>query len=303
MANDSIEKMMQEIASLRRQVGGMFRQATVHEVKGDKMRMVIGKGKDGKEVLGPWLDTVNHRGGATERKFYKKGQNLTLMCPNGDLAQAIVTPFAPNKDFKPPKHANESGQDEETYEQENLRVRKTKKGYAIWLEDDEQEQEEQEGAEGSAGGGGDEKEGVPEKHKPKKPKPIAIINLAKDGGFTAKVGKDSDAMRVAVTKDGAKLKAGESYVSATKDSVSLKSKKVLIQADDKLSLKSDGEFIVNGKSVFVRSEAVPLVEPPWQIGGKDAEDASDSVQDDDNVTDESTSEEGSGGESGGEAGV
>ncbi|RZN24776.1 phage baseplate assembly protein V [Bradyrhizobium sp. Leo121] len=143
-ANDAIDKMMAEIASLRRIVGNMIRPATVHEVKGDKMRMVLGQDKNGQDVFGPWLDTINHRGGARERRFYKKGQNLTLFCPNGDMSQAIVAPFAPNKNFEHPDHANKSGQNEETYQQDTIRSKTKPDAQEFWIapestDDDEQQ--------------------------------------------------------------------------------------------------------------------------------------------------------------------
>jgi phage baseplate assembly protein gpV len=302
MPDDQYSRLTFKIAELERRLAATVRPATVDEVKGDKMRMIIGKGSDGQDVKGPWMDTTNHRGGARERRFFKKGQNLMLIAPNGDLSQAAIAAFAPNKKFKTPDHANKEGQDEETYQMDDLRVKKTKKGYAIWLQEAKQEQQQQGGEQG--GGGNESTTEKPEEHEPQKPKPKTIINMAKDGGFTAKIGKD---IRVAANKKGAKLKAGDHFVTVTKenglslkgkkvviegtDSVSIKSKKVTIQGET-FSAKASGDLVLDGV-VFVKGNGPPLVDPPWEIGskaGQDAEAASDGVDDDNKVIDDEADE-------------
>src|SRR4051812_19565560 len=114
--SEDYQRLVHELSELKRQMAGTFQVGTVHEVDGDKLRMVIGKDKDGKEVLSPWLNTSNHRGGATEQRFYKKGQTLGMVCPGGDVAQGMIAPYAPNKNFKRPEHADSSGQGEESYQ-------------------------------------------------------------------------------------------------------------------------------------------------------------------------------------------
>src|SRR3982751_1249105 len=130
------QRLLQEVSSLKQRIDNMVTDGPVHEVKGDKMRVVIGKDKDGKDVLSPWIHTSDHRGGSRERRFYKKGQNVRLFSPSGDIRQAVLMPGSPNKAYPAPTHANESGQDEETYHFDNLRVRKTGKGYRIWLDEE-----------------------------------------------------------------------------------------------------------------------------------------------------------------------
>lgn len=161
-----------------RTVGNMIRPGVVQEVKGDKLRMVLGKDNDGKDVLSPWLNTGNHRGGARERRFYKKGQNLMMFAPGGDPRQAVLLPFAPNKDFLAPDHANKSGQDEETYQMDDLRVKKTKEGYDIWLQPPRNKQ--------SSSG---DAQKLPEQKSDIDGQAIMKIRLNKDGGITARVGK------------------------------------------------------------------------------------------------------------------
>jgi hypothetical protein len=187
------QRLLHQIADYGRLIGNMMQFGTVEEVKKDRFRAKIGKGADGSDVLGPWIDTGDHRGGARERRFYKKGQNIAMFSPTGDPAQAVQFPFAPNEKFKPPDQANESGQDEETYQQGDLRVRKKGKGYEIWLE---QGDKSGEGGKSNNGGNGN---GVNEK-----------VFLQK-GSVTGRVGKN---WFVAHEK-GAKLQADKQYAVVT----------------------------------------------------------------------------------------
>jgi hypothetical protein len=207
---DDYQQLMRQIADLRRQMADTFQRGTVKEVKGDKMRMVIGKDDDGKEILSPWLNTSNHRGGATEARFYKKGQTLQLICPNGDLKQGSIAPWAPNKDFKRPEHANESSQDEESYQMDDYRTKQTKEGYDNWLQPDDSKK--QQGSQGGQGGG---------QQKDKKghtggDKAVMKTRMNKDGGITHRVGKD---VRVMAHKEGAKMRASSTWVVVKKGKI------------------------------------------------------------------------------------
>lgn len=256
MEHDQLEKIIFEIANLRRQLSNMVRPATVHEVKGDKMRMVIGRDKNGKDVLGPWLHTSNAMfGGARERRFFKKGQTLSLLCANGDISQAVVLPGGPNKKYEAPDHANETGQDEETYMQGYLRSTKTADGQVVFLQKPEEKQDQQEDTD-------DHKNETPKKRERKAPKPDSLYQLTKDGGFTARIGKD---MRVAANKTGAKIKAGNNvFVTVTKD---------------KLVIKCD-------KDVFIHASGTPWVNKPFE----QADGPSDPVADDNKVLNEDESQ-------------
>jgi hypothetical protein len=178
VADVGIDKLLQQVAELRRQMGQMIVHGPVSEVKGDKVRVKTGKDAQGQDVLSPWLDTNNHRGGATERRFFKVGQNVSIFSPGGDMTQGIITPYAPNKDHKAPDHANESGTDEETYQFEDLRVKKVKDGYDVWMNDDKETSSAK-----------------------------TLFRLKKDGGFMARTIKDDEKYRVVVTDKGTKLHA------------------------------------------------------------------------------------------------
>jgi hypothetical protein len=213
---DDYQRLLGQLSELERKIANMHMNGTVHEVKGTKLRMVIGKDSEGKDVLSPWLNTSNMRGGAREQRFYKKGQTLGLICPGGDPAQGMITPYAPNKDFKTPEHADGSGQDEESYQQEDYRGKQTKEGHDHWLQPDEDDKQgggQQSGGGGGGGGGGGSQQ---KKGHVGGDKAVMKARMNKDGGHTLRVGKDS---RVASHKDGAKIRMGSDWVVVSKGKI------------------------------------------------------------------------------------
>jgi hypothetical protein len=168
---------------------------------------------------------------------------MAMICPSGDPRQAVLMPWAPNKNYKAPDHANKSGQDEEVYQMEDLRVSKGKDGYDIWLE--EPEQDNQQGGAGGGGGGEDQQEGGQQERKTGGDKARMKLRIHNDGGITARLGKD---VRVHVHKDGAKLKVKENIVLLDK----------------------------NADQVKVKSQNPPLVNKAWQV-----QDWEDPIQNDD----------------------
>jgi hypothetical protein len=211
---DDYQRVLQQLADVRRQIANTHQTGTVHEVKGTKLRVVIGKDKDGKDVLSPWLNTNNMRGGAREQRFYKKGQTLSLVCPNGDIGQGMIAPYAPSENFKTPEHADSSGQDEESYQQEDYRGKQTKDGHDHWLQPDEDEkkQGQQGGGQQGGGGGGSQKK----KGHVGGDKAVMKARMNKDGGHTLRVGKD---VRVASHKEGAKIRASSDWVVVKKGKI------------------------------------------------------------------------------------
>jgi hypothetical protein len=203
--SDDYDLVIGQIADLRRQMAETFQTGTVKEVKGNKMRMVLGKDEDGEEILSPWLNTNNHRGGATEARYYKKGQTLSLIAPNGDVGQGMISPYAPNKDFPRPEHANESSEGEESYQLEDYRGKQTKEGYDNWLQEDDSKKQ--------GGGGGQKKDS---KGHTGGDKATIKARMNKDGGHTLRVGKD---VRLAANKEGAKLRAGSDFVVVKKGKI------------------------------------------------------------------------------------
>jgi hypothetical protein len=247
MSDRATQRLLAQVANLERKLANMVMIGPITDVKGDKVRMQLGKGKDGKEVKSPWIHTANHRGGARERRFFKGpqqqdgqggqggqggagggaggagggqggeqqdggGQNVIAICMSGDPRQAFVIAQAPNENHPAPDHANKSGQDEETYQLEDLRVSKAKDGYDIWLE--EPEKKKQGGSGGDSGGEGGEsgQSGQKEERKTGGEKARVKFRLHNDGGITGRIGTGKDAVRYHIHKDGAKLKAGDDNI-------------------------------------------------------------------------------------------
>jgi len=213
MAND-MQKLLFEVADLKRKSAFGSRQGTIEEVKEDKIRVNMGEQSGGGKFMSPWLHTGNHRGGSRERKFFKKGQNVMMSSPDGDLRQAEVQAYAENNQYKAPDHASNSGQDEETYQQDALRGLKTKSTFQNWLQEPQQQQGGQQGQQGGgaggAGGGGGEGGGgdaseTPQKRQPQKADPDMVQRMNKEGYLTGRV---KNAGRYAAHKEGAKIKMG-----------------------------------------------------------------------------------------------
>jgi hypothetical protein len=133
MANE-LSRLIQDVAEMQRRTAGAVHQGTVDEVKGDKLRVAWGKDPDGNPVKSPWLPTSNHRGGARERRFYKKGQNVTIDTVNGQMDEsATVSADAPNEKFKAPDHAEDEREEAETYQLGELHTTKKGDTYEIFL--------------------------------------------------------------------------------------------------------------------------------------------------------------------------
>jgi hypothetical protein len=228
------QEVLFAIADMQRRVGNSLRMSTVHEVKGDKIRVNWGNSPEGEPVLCPWISTHGHNGGARERRFFKKGQNVMLGAVDGDFAKAFIVSHGPNKNHKAPDHANNSGLDEETLQLGHLRISYGKDkqkpggaerqqqggglaqqtgeqsdgdeegsdyGYDIWLESPEQ-QDQQQGQGQQQGGESNERNTGRSKAKMK-------IRLNHDGGVTLRIGDD---VRVHAHEKGAKMRVGDNIV-------------------------------------------------------------------------------------------
>ena len=207
MANE-LSRLIQDVAEMQRRTAGGVHQGTVEEVKGDKIRVAWGKDPDGKPVLSPWLDTSNHRGGARERRFYKKGQNVTIDTVNGEMDEsATVSADAPNEKFKAPDHADEAGEEAETYQLGELHTTKKGDTYEMFL----REERKKDG------------EGRLRAAKPASMK----FRLNKSGGVTGQVG---DA-RFAAHEKGAKLRMGDQWVAITREGIFFSSPPTLGKED------------------------------------------------------------------------
>jgi phage baseplate assembly protein gpV len=128
--SDDLARLVFTVADLERRLAGLVRHGRVHEVKDGFIRVEIGKRPDGQPWLSPWLaqgDT--HFGNVREEQPYKVGQNVTLICPGGDPAQATLLPYSPNDANKRPDHADD---ETHTYQWGDLKGTQRGGDDAIW---------------------------------------------------------------------------------------------------------------------------------------------------------------------------
>lgn len=265
MASD-YQRLLKEVADLRRKLANLVRVGTVDQVSGDKLRVNMGKGEGGEgesgDVLSPWINHTNHRGEHRERQAFRKGQNVTLICPDGDPRQAILTPWAPNDEHKPPKHANESGVGEQTYEFGGFKKSRGNDGDDSWIGKDEgpgpDAGQERETSGGLAIGqqGQDDKKQEKRKTASSDDEATYVRRMNKEGGHTLRYKKDN---RAAVHKNGSKLKAGDENFS-------------VVHKDGKLHQKAEEEYVGEAKKLYQVTTEKARVSVPWTLGIKRAQD-------------------------------
>jgi phage baseplate assembly protein gpV len=105
---DDLQRLIQQVADLERRLAMSHRHGTIDEIKDGRVRVNMGKKADGSPWLSPWLyqgDT--HYGNIREDIPFKKGQNVTLLCPNGDIGQATLLPYAFSNNIHRPDHASD----------------------------------------------------------------------------------------------------------------------------------------------------------------------------------------------------
>lgn len=261
MANNDLHHILLELAERNRQAAFAERDGTVHEVHKDKIRVQIGLDAKGKPVLSPWLHTTTMRGGSRERKFYKKGQNVTVSAKGGDMRQATVEHAHPSNQYQAPDHTYDddssggggsSGSgggsggnvnpEKDTYQLGKLGVTKSrgkdkKHYYDIFMTAEGDEYLDEEKA------GGNTTSQKPQQQKKKKSgEPTMKMRVSEEGYITGRVGKD---VRFAAHKDGAKVKAGSNFTTVTKD-------KVIVKA-------ASGDL-------HCHASGTPYVNKPWVIG-------------------------------------
>ena len=199
------QRILFELAEHRRMNAMSDRVGSVAAVQKDKIRVTMGISHDGSPWLSPWLDTTDHRGGATERRQYVVGQNVRVSAPGGDYRQATVTRWAPSESYPAPAHADAiTG---ESYQLGKLRVSKVggqqsggesggssgggsqDHSYNIWVatEDSQnpsyQPQSGQKQTSVPSGGGGQQQQS-------NAGKPAMNLRISEKGGFTALIGSD-----------------------------------------------------------------------------------------------------------------
>jgi hypothetical protein len=179
-----MQKLLFHVAELKRAAAYNARMGTIHEIKGDKMRVNMGLKHDGTPWLGPWIHTTDHRGGETQQEVYKVGQNVEMSALGADFSQASVAPHGPNETAPAPKHASEGNS---TWQQGNTAMTRNEGSHNLMQ-----------------GDGND---------------PDVNSRISKSGGASSFVKNGSAFNRTQVHKDGCTMswKDDEHWVSVDKD--------------------------------------------------------------------------------------
>ena len=263
MITDPHQLLLHELAETKRRVATSDRMGTVSEVKQgggeQKIRVEYGVDHEGKPVVGPWINTTDHRGATREQQQFKKGQNVRISGVDGDYRQATVTPAAEGDSFPQPDSAADHGYGD-SFQAGKLHTGK-------WMpEDDDDKQGGGQGGQGGQGGssggggqGGQEKnhrhevwiakeDNKPPAHqgksrsvetdggegaapqqkqqeqqqgqqkKKKEPEAAVMVSVDEKNGYTARVGKGEEAVRIAAHEKGVKSRAGkDNFFASEKD--------------------------------------------------------------------------------------
>jgi phage baseplate assembly protein gpV len=78
------------------------------DAKKQLCRMVVGENEDGEEVKSPWIPYSQIAGTRKVHSVPSKGQQMTMLSPNGDYLQAIAVPFTwSNNNLSPSENEDE----------------------------------------------------------------------------------------------------------------------------------------------------------------------------------------------------
>lgn len=90
-----IAELVVRVVALEQRLAGMMRHGTVLEVDPAKglARLDLGVDDDGKPLQSPWVPYAQVAGAMKFHSPPSKGQQMTLMSPNGDWMQGIAVPM------------------------------------------------------------------------------------------------------------------------------------------------------------------------------------------------------------------
>jgi phage baseplate assembly protein gpV len=78
------------------------------DAKKQLCRMVVGENEDGEEVKSPWIPYSQIAGTRKVHSVPSKGQQMTMLSPNGDYLQAVAVPFTwSNNNLSPSENEDE----------------------------------------------------------------------------------------------------------------------------------------------------------------------------------------------------
>jgi hypothetical protein len=234
MPVNQFDRVLHDTARHRNMTGMSERDGYVHEVKGDKMRVVMGIRPDGSPWLSPWMPADTHRGGSLSRTRFEKGQNVRVSAPGGDYRQGTVAPGSHSQSFPKPAHADSVNGD--SYQAGKLRMSAAKKGgdqggdsgggsgggqqqgggdehyHEVWIAKEDTnnpKHQDQTGKPESGGGDSGSQQQQGGQQQQQDSEAAMKTRVSEENGITHRVGKGGDSFRFAVSKDGVKLCFGD----------------------------------------------------------------------------------------------
>lgn len=198
----SLAEAHAHIASLQWSKDNSVVHGTVCDVdtKKQRCRIVIGKDEDDKDVKSPWIPYSQIAGTRKVHSAPSKGQQMTVMAPNGDYSQSMAFPFTwsdnnPSPSEKGDEDIDLRGKTKRTQkdgsvkqEVDGVTREYTKQSHSLTVHKDPETQQEGKGEEVS-----DKKP-----WKGNRAKALHVKKLTKDGGFELTVNVEGKEHKIKV---------------------------------------------------------------------------------------------------------
>ena len=205
----------------------VYGKVTDVDAKKHRIRVAIGKDDDGEDVKSPWIPYSQISGTRKVHSVPSKGQQMTIMAPNGDLSQSLAFPLTwHNKNPSPSEKGDEDidlrGKAKRTQkdgeikqEVEGVTRSYTKQAKSTTIHKDPETQAEGKG------------ETVDDENpwKGNRAKKLHVSSLNKDGGYSITINADDDEKehKILVHPDGKiehSVFKGKHKITVDKDKIS-----------------------------------------------------------------------------------
>lgn len=99
-----LTELAMRVAENERRLSGMFLHGTVAEIDigRKRIRMDLGEATTGGRFVGPWVPYSQWAGALAVHTPPTVGQQFTMLCPTGDLQQAVAIPLTWSDNFASP---------------------------------------------------------------------------------------------------------------------------------------------------------------------------------------------------------
>jgi phage baseplate assembly protein gpV len=88
IVGDAIQPVLRDVHMLKSAFSRMVKEGAVEEISAEEgYRIKLGEGEDGQPYLSGW---VPHPEDGKQSTPLKKGQRVALLCPGGDIRQALI---------------------------------------------------------------------------------------------------------------------------------------------------------------------------------------------------------------------